>query len=110
VRLLRADVELEMPPNPTWFTGRRAAIGFLTDHVLRPDRWRLVPTSANGQPAFVVYERAGDGRYEPHGVQVLTLIGAHIARVTAFIDPALVPAFERLSGASAATSRSPGRP
>jgi len=93
VRLLRADVELEMPPNPTWFTGRRAVIGFLVEHVLGPRNWRMVPTSANGQPAFVVYEHVGDGRYEPHGVQVVTLIGAHVARITAFNDPALVPTF-----------------
>src|SRR4051794_6930715 len=26
VSLLRADVELEMPPTPTWFTGRRAVV------------------------------------------------------------------------------------
>lgn len=93
VHLLRADVELEMPPTATWFTGRRAVLGFLAGHVLGRDRWRMVPTSANGQPAYVEYERGADGRYEPHGVQVVTLIGARIARITAFNDPALVPTF-----------------
>ncbi|MFE0509752.1 nuclear transport factor 2 family protein [Streptomyces sp. NPDC058964] len=29
VELLRADAEMEMPPTPTWFTGRHAVIGFL---------------------------------------------------------------------------------
>jgi RNA polymerase sigma-70 factor (ECF subfamily) len=53
----------------------------------------MVPTRANGQPAFVVYERAGNGRYQAYGVQVLTLTGARIARITAFNDPGLVPAF-----------------
>lgn len=92
VTLLRADVELEMPPMPTWFTGRDAVIGFLAKRVLRrPNLWRLVPTRANNQPAFVVYEGT-----EPHGVQVLTLIGARIARITAFIDPSLVPTFSSL--------------
>jgi RNA polymerase sigma-70 factor (TIGR02960 family) len=94
VSLLRTDVELEMPPDPTWFTGRRAVIGFLAGRVLRkPDQWRLVPTRANGQPAFVAYQRASDGGYEAHGVEVLTLIGARIARITAFNDPSLVPTF-----------------
>jgi RNA polymerase sigma-70 factor (TIGR02960 family) len=94
VTLLRADVELEMPPIPTWFTGRQAVVGFLAARVLRRvGQWRLVPTRANGQPAFVVHERTGDGRYEAHGVQVLTLIGDRIARITAFNDPALVPTF-----------------
>jgi RNA polymerase sigma-70 factor (ECF subfamily) len=93
VDLLRADIELEMPPTPTWFTGQRAVVGFLASRVLRKDHWWLVPTRANGQPAFVEYEHAGDGRYEAHGVQVLTLIGARIARITAFNDPSLVPTF-----------------
>ena len=94
VDLLRADVELEMPPNPTWFTGRQAVLGFLANRVLRKDFFHLVPASANGQPAAVTYHRAADGALEPHGIQVLTLTGDRIARVTAFNDPSLVPVFE----------------
>jgi RNA polymerase sigma-70 factor (TIGR02960 family) len=94
VDLLRADVELEMPPVPTWFTGRRAVVDFFAYRVLlRRQQWRLVPTRANGQPAFVIYQRDENGRYEAYGVQVLTLIGARIARITAFADPSLVSAF-----------------
>jgi RNA polymerase sigma-70 factor (TIGR02960 family) len=93
VGLLRADVELEMPPIPTWFTGQRAVIGFLASRVLRRDRWRLVPTRANGQPAAVAYHRTAEGRYEAQGVEVLTLIGPRIARITAFHDASLVPTF-----------------
>jgi len=94
VGVLRADVELEMPPIPTWFTGRRAVVGFLGARVLRrPGQWRLVPTRANGQPAAVEYARAADGSYQPHGVVVLTLRGDRIARITAFNDPSLVAVF-----------------
>lgn len=94
VNLLRADVELEMPPIPTWFTGQRAVLGFLASRVLRrTGQWRMVPSRANGQTALVVYRRADDGRYRAYGVQVLTLIGARIARITAFNDPSLVPTF-----------------
>lgn len=93
VTLLRADVELEMPPTPTWFTGHQAVAGFLTARVLRAERWQAVPTRANGQPALVLYHLASRGRYEAHGVQVLTLIGDRIARITSFNDPSLVPAF-----------------
>ena len=93
MKLLRADVELEMPPIQTWFTGRQAVVAFLASRVLRKDQWRLVPTRANGQPALVIYQRSADGGYEAYGVQVLTMIGARIARITAFIDPSLVPAF-----------------
>ncbi|HEX9334323.1 MAG TPA: sigma-70 family RNA polymerase sigma factor [Pseudonocardiaceae bacterium] len=94
VNLLRADVELEMPPIPTWFTGQQAVVAFLASRVLRgPDQWRMVPTRANGQPALVAYQRTDDGRYAAYGVQVLTLIGTRIARITSFNDPGLVPAF-----------------
>ncbi|WUV39575.1 hypothetical protein OG318_52450 (plasmid) [Streptomyces sp. NBC_01483] len=93
VNLLRADVEMEMAPIPAWFTGRRAVVGFLASRVLRRGLWRMVPTRANGQPALVVYKRTGDGRYEAYGVQVLTLIGTRITRITAFNDPSLVPMF-----------------
>jgi hypothetical protein len=61
--------------------------------VFRADRWRLAPTHASGQPAFVLHRRTGDGRDTPYGVQVSTLIGARIARITSFNDPLLVPTF-----------------
>ncbi|NUR91401.1 MAG: sigma-70 family RNA polymerase sigma factor [Nonomuraea sp.] len=93
IRLLRADVELEMPPTATWFTGRAAVVGFLAARVLRPGRWLLVPTTANGQPAFAEYRHEGDGLYRAHGVQVLTLIGDRVARITAFNDAGLIPVF-----------------
>jgi RNA polymerase sigma-70 factor, ECF subfamily len=92
-RLLRADVEMEMPPIPTWFTGQGAVTGFLARRILRPGLWRLVPSRANGQPAVVIYKRAGDGSYQAYGVQVLTLTGSRIARITSFNDPALVATF-----------------
>jgi RNA polymerase sigma-70 factor (TIGR02960 family) len=95
VNLLRADVELEMPPFPTWFTGQRAVVGFLASRVLRRDLWRMVPTRANSQLGLVVYKHIGGGRYEAYGVQVLTLIGARVARITAFNDPSLVLTFGR---------------
>jgi ketosteroid isomerase-like protein len=94
VGLLRADVELEMPPTPTWFTGRDAVVGFLAARVLRSaGTWLMTPTRANGQPALAVHRHVGDGRYEPYGVQVLTLVDGRVGRITAFNDPALVPLF-----------------
>jgi RNA polymerase sigma-70 factor (TIGR02960 family) len=109
VELLRADVELEMPPIPTWFTSRDAVTGFLAARVLRgPGQWVMIPVRANGQPAFAEYQRAADGSYAANGIQVLTLIGARISRIVAFIDPALVPAFglpPTLSQAPAASAR-----
>ncbi|HEY2195509.1 MAG TPA: RNA polymerase subunit sigma-70 [Actinomycetospora sp.] len=92
VGVLRADVELEMPPTPTWFTGRDAVVGFLGRRVLRrAGVWHLEPTRANGQPALTVSRHDGGDR--PYGVQVLTVIGGRVGRITSFNDPTLVPLF-----------------
>jgi hypothetical protein len=93
VGLLRADVRLEMPPTPTWFTGRAAVVGFFATRVMRAALWRMTPTRANGQPAVVVHKRDGDG-WRPYAIQVLTLIGDRVAHIVAFNDPALVSTFE----------------
>ena len=94
VGLLRADVELEMPPAATWFTGRDAVAGFLSSRVMStPGGWRLLPTSANGQVALAVYERRPSDCLVAHGIHVLSLLGDRIARITVFNDPALLPLF-----------------
>jgi RNA polymerase sigma-70 factor, ECF subfamily len=92
--LLAEDVALEMPPVLTWFTGRRAVARFAASHLLTgPGRLRLVPVTANGQPAFAVYQRERDGLYRAHAVQVLTCTVAGVARIVAFTDPGLFGAF-----------------
>jgi RNA polymerase sigma-70 factor (ECF subfamily) len=93
-RLLVQDVMLEATPMRTWFAGRKTCVPFLVEHVLgSPGTWRLCPTRANGQPAFVGYTRDTAGIYRPYGVTVLTIGGDGISRVTSFGDPDLVPAF-----------------
>ncbi|WP_049565073.1 sigma-70 family RNA polymerase sigma factor [Streptomyces sp. SBT349] len=103
-RLLREDAELEMPPLPTWFTGRSPVAGFLAARVFGPPgTLRMLPTWANGQPAFAAYRwAAGERRYLPHAVQVLTVAATGVARIVTFLDhgpfdrfalpPALPPA------------------
>lgn len=91
VGLVRADVEFEMPPIPTWFSGRDAVLGFLAARVLRrPGQWHAVPTRANGQPAVAFRAVGTDGRRTDYGVQVLTVTGGRIARIVAFNDPRFV--------------------
>jgi RNA polymerase sigma-70 factor (ECF subfamily) len=86
-RLLTEDAVWQMPPNPSWFSGRDSVIRLLAAR-LRGTRTRLVPLRANGQPGFATY-RGG----EAYAVQVITLRGPAIAAVTAFHDPALVQRF-----------------
>jgi RNA polymerase sigma-70 factor (ECF subfamily) len=93
-RLLLRDATLEAAPFRTWFAGRATCVPFLRDRVLgSPGDWRMLPTSANGQPAAVCYTRDADGKYQPYGAVVLSVAGAGIGRVWSFGDPRLVTAF-----------------
>ena len=55
-------------------------------------RFDLVPTRANGQPAFGVYLHAPDGLRHAIGFYVLTLAGDRISAMTRF-DNGLLPSF-----------------
>ena len=92
-RLLRADAVFEMPPQPTWFTGRDLIGRFLASRVLSGNAFRMVPVAANGQPAFAAYLRDSDGVFHAHAIQVLTVSAGQIARLVSFNDSGLFPAF-----------------
>jgi RNA polymerase sigma-70 factor (ECF subfamily) len=90
VRLLTDGVVLEMPPQPAWFAGRDAVGAFLAARVLTaPGRFTMVPVSANGGPAWASYVLGPDGVRRAHGIHLLDLVPAGVARITAFNDPAL---------------------
>jgi RNA polymerase sigma-70 factor, ECF subfamily len=63
VSMLAEDARIVMPPHPSWYSGRDQVALFLRTYPLRTDlRWKLVPTSANGQVAVGSYmwdEQAG---------------------------------------------------
>ena len=93
-QLLAEDVALEMPPALTWFTGRPAVVAFTASQLLtEPGALRLVPVTANGQPAFAVYRRDSGTAYHAHALQVLTVTATGIARIVAFTDPGLFTSF-----------------
>jgi RNA polymerase sigma-70 factor (ECF subfamily) len=96
VALLREDAVLSMPPWPHWYRGRDAIRTFFewAWRSSNAGRWRIVPTGANCQPAFVQYLRDVDTSvFVAHGLDVLTLREGAIAAITVFRDPALVAAF-----------------
>jgi RNA polymerase sigma-70 factor, ECF subfamily len=88
-RALRADAKLEVVPSRTWFAGKTTCVAFATAFLGAPGAWRMLPTSANGQPAAVAWFRG-----EPFGVAVLTPAPDGIAGITVFGDPDLVARFE----------------
>jgi RNA polymerase sigma-70 factor (ECF subfamily) len=86
VALLADDAWVTMPPYPFEYKGPEAITAFLEDRArVRGAPLRLVPTRANGQPAFGCYL---DDRYasvaRPFSFLVLTLEGEQISAITAF--------------------------
>ena len=92
-RLLRDDVVLEMPPLLTWFAGRDNVTRFFATQVFPQTQFRMVATTANGQPAAAGYHRDRSGGYQAHALTVLTVTTAGIARIDTFLDPGLFPKF-----------------
>jgi RNA polymerase sigma-70 factor (ECF subfamily) len=90
--LLVEDATFEMPPFPNWFRGRDAVIDFIAS-TGRPRLGHRV-TSASGQPAIGWYmwnERSR--RYRPTSLEVLTLEGAQVKDIVAFLLPERFEAF-----------------
>lgn len=96
--LLKADATFSMPPIPAWYRGRDTIGELVNRTVFRGEangRWRLLPTRANGQPAFGLYRRdEALGVYSPYGIQVLTLDGGEIADIITFRNGVLFPYFK----------------
>jgi RNA polymerase sigma-70 factor (TIGR02960 family) len=92
VALLTADVCVSMPPIPLEYQGRDVVARFCAS-ILRRRTFDLVPTRANGQPAFGAYLRAPTGGIR-HGTSllVLTLTGDRICAMTRF-DDSVLPRF-----------------
>ena len=92
VALLTDDVFVSMPPMPFEYEGREIAARFCTSLFGAGRRFDLVPTRANGQPAFGAYLRAATGIRHGTGLIVLTLEGDRIRAMTHF-DSSVFPWF-----------------
>jgi RNA polymerase sigma-70 factor (ECF subfamily) len=96
VELFTKDAVWEMPPFNSWYQGAEN-IGRLVDlqcPAEGPGDMRLIPTRANGQPAFGLYMRdpAGDV-YRPFNLPVLTVSAAGVTHVSSFFDLRLFATF-----------------
>jgi RNA polymerase sigma-70 factor (TIGR02960 family) len=89
VALLTDDVFMSMPPMPFEYEGRDVVARFCAGIFGSNRRFYLVPTRANGQPAFGAYLRAPDGIGHGTGLFVLTLTGDRICAMTRFENTAL---------------------
>ncbi|MFF7939591.1 RNA polymerase subunit sigma-70 [Nocardia gamkensis] len=96
IALLTDDAWLSMPPAPHEYHGPAAIAEFLSaSFAYRGERRiHLVPTGANGLPAFGAYlEDALRPVATPAGLIVLTPAGNRIGRITRFHLDALYPRF-----------------
>jgi RNA polymerase sigma-70 factor (ECF subfamily) len=92
VALLTDDVFISMPPMPFEYEGRDIGGRFLASIFNSGRRHDLVPTRANGQPAFGSYLRAATGVRHGVGLYVLALSGERICAMTRF-DNSVLPSF-----------------
>jgi RNA polymerase sigma-70 factor (TIGR02960 family) len=92
VALLTDDAFISMPPMPFEYEGRNAVARFCASIFGAGRRFDLVPTRANGQPAFGTYLHAPDGTRHGVGLLVLTVSDDRICAMTRF-ENAVLPWF-----------------
>jgi RNA polymerase sigma-70 factor (ECF subfamily) len=84
--LLHHDATWNMPPYDLWLQTHRDIVNWCIGpgHACRGSR--LIPTMANGSPAFGQYKPAPGGGFEPWSLQVLETSGGRISGITFFLD------------------------
>jgi RNA polymerase sigma-70 factor (TIGR02960 family) len=92
VALLTDDVFMSMPPMPFEYEGLDVVTRFCASIFGSGRRFDLVPTRANGQPAFGAYLRTPTGFSHGMGLYVLTLAGERICAMTRF-ENSVLPSF-----------------
>jgi RNA polymerase sigma-70 factor (ECF subfamily) len=92
--LLKQDATWNMPPYELWLQTHDDIRRWCLGPGIGCRDSRLLPTTANGSPAFGQYKPAPDGGHEPWSLQVLEISGGRIAGITFFLDTAsLFPLF-----------------
>ena len=85
--LLHEDAKQSMPPYEMWLLGRQDILSWWTGPGIGCRGSKLIPTVANGLPAFGQYRPSGpDGSFEPWALQVLEISEGKIVGFTAFLD------------------------
>ena len=84
ITLLTDDVFTSMPPMPFEYQGREATMTFLAGILASGRRHRLVPTRANGQPAFGAYLRGTADVSHGVGLFVIEVAADGISALTRF--------------------------
>jgi RNA polymerase sigma-70 factor (ECF subfamily) len=92
--LLRDDATLSMPPYSLWLRGPQTIAKWLGGRGSECRGSRLIPTAANGSPAFGQFRPAPGGGHRAFALIVLELEGTAIGSWNSFLDVAtLFPHF-----------------
>lgn len=96
--VLHDDATFMMPPMPSWYQGRDAIRLFAATYIMpRSARGlsRLIPTRANGLPAFAWYQLdPATNQHRAFGIQTIEIRSGKIANTTLFIEPTLFRFFD----------------
>jgi len=86
--LLHEDATWSMPPYELWLQTHHDIRSWCLGPGIGCRGSRLLPTTANGSPAFGQYKPAPGGGWEPWALHVLEVEGDRITGVTFFLDTA----------------------
>ncbi len=95
VEMLTTDAIWDMPPFTAWYQGNETIGRLIATQcpATKAGDMRMIPTTANGQPAYGLYMRSQDGRMRPFQLQQLTIGPNGVERVTAYFDLRLFETF-----------------
>ena len=88
VALLHEDATWNMPPYALWLGTHEDIVKWCLGQGAACRGSRLVPTVANGAPAFGQYKPDGQGGHAPWSLQVLDIVDGRITGITFFLDTA----------------------
>ncbi len=94
VTLLHEEATTSMPPYDLWLRGSKHIKAFWAGPGIHCAGSKLIPTVANGLPAFGQYRPSGPGgSHHPWSLQVLEITDGQITGLTFFLDTNLFPVF-----------------
>ena len=93
VALLHDDAVMSMPPFTLWLQGPEQITEFFVGQGAACEGSKLLPTVANGCPAFGSYKPDPEGGFAPWSIQVIEMMDGRITGHHNFLDTDLFPAF-----------------
>ena len=84
--LLHEDATWSMPPYQLWLQTHEDVVNWCLGPGIGCKDSKLIPTTANGAPAYGQYKPSPDGGWEPWSLQVLEISGGQITGICFFLD------------------------